>query len=235
MNGARFFRRVQDAPWYAHFLQPVLAALPAQPGAAVLDVGTGAGKLMELGQALPHLHWTGADTDAAMLAEARQRPLLHQTPLHQLTPGDPLPFPDAQFDAVTFCSVLFLLPDPTPLLAEAWRMLRPNGRLIALTPSGGAGTPDIMGTIGWHPSNWTFFLWRQMTAGNGRRWAQQKRSPTSPASTARHTKRSWCFMIWQWWNGYSGQTRKALLDFPTGRLTRRLYFYTVEHDTWFAS
>jgi len=74
---------------------------------------------------------------------------------------------------LTFCSVLFLLPDPARLLAESWRILQPNGRLIALTPSGSAGTPGIMGTIGWHSSNWTFFLWRQMTAGNGRRWAQQ--------------------------------------------------------------
>ncbi|MBP6473396.1 MAG: class I SAM-dependent methyltransferase [Chloroflexi bacterium] len=175
MTGARFFRTVQDAPWYAHFLQPVLDGLPAQPpGAAVLDVGTGAGKLLELGQTLPHLRWQGADTEAAMLAEARKRPSLRQTPLHHLTPHAPLPFPDAQFDAVTFCSVLFLLPDPTPLLAEAWRILRPNGRLIALTPSGSKGTPGIMRTIGWHAPNWSFFLWRQMTARNGRRWAQQE-------------------------------------------------------------
>ena len=108
-----------------------------------------------------------------MLAEARKRPSLRQTPLHHLTPHAPLPFPDAQFDAVTFCSVLFVLPDPTPLLAEAWRILRPNGRLIALTPTGSKGTPAIMRTIGWHAPNWSCFLWRQMTAGSGRRWSQQ--------------------------------------------------------------
>lgn len=177
MNSARFFRYVQDAPWYAHFLQPALDPLrPFPPGAAILDVGTGAGKLLEMGQALPHLRWAGADVDANMLAQARKRPSLHQVPLHHLPADGRLPFPDAAFDALTFCSVLFLLPDPAPLLAEAWRVLRPNGRLIALTPTGSSQpAPALMRHIGRRPRNWSFFLWRRATAANGRRWAQQAR------------------------------------------------------------
>jgi len=174
MNTARFFRYVQDAPWYFHFLYPVLQALQSlQENAKVLDVGTGAGKLLELGQSQTSLLWTGADTDNAMLNEARLRPSLLDVSLHSLFP-DKLPFDNDSFDAVTFCSVLFLMSDPSPLLEETARILRPNGRLVALTPTGeGHITPQIMRQIGWHPQNWTFFLWRQMTAGSGRVWTEK--------------------------------------------------------------
>lgn len=171
---ARFFRNVQDAPWYAHFLMPVLDSLEGLPDAAtVLDIGTGAGKLIEMGLSRYPYRWAGADTDADMLSEARQRPLLRDIELHHLQPALPLPFADASFDAVTLCSVLFLLPDPGDLLRESWRVLRPGGRLVVLTPSGtGNVGPAILRKIGIKRNNWTFFLWRRMTAGNGRAWTQ---------------------------------------------------------------
>lgn len=175
MNMAQFFHYVQDAPWYTHFLNPVLPTLQSlQENANVLDVGTGAGKLLELGKAQTSLRWEGADTDHAMLSEARRRSSLRDVPLHLLNP-DNLPFEDASFDAVTFCSVLFLLTNPSPLLDETTRILRPNRRLVALTPTGEAYvTPKVIHQIGRHPRNWTFFLWRQMTADSGRNWAQKE-------------------------------------------------------------
>ena len=174
MNMAQFFHYVQDAPWYLHFLYPVLQILqPLPENTKVLDVGTGAGKLLELGKSQTNFHWEGADTDKEMLAEARKRKTLRDTPLHSLNP-DVLPFENASFDAVTFCSVLFLIPNPLPLLEETARILRPNGRLVALTPTGeGHVTPEVISQIGVQPRNWTFFLWRQMTSGNGRAWAQK--------------------------------------------------------------
>ena len=174
MNMAQFFHYVQDAPWYFHFLQPVLQTLrPLQNNASVLDVGTGAGKLLELGKSHTSFRWEGADTDNEMLVEARKRSSLRDTPLHSLRP-DKLPFENASFDAVTFCSVLFLIPNPYPLLEETARVLRPNGRLVTLTPTGeGNITPQVLGQIGTHPRNWTFFLWRQMTSGNGRVWTEK--------------------------------------------------------------
>ena len=174
MNMAQFFHYVQDAPWYFHFLYPVLQILqPLPENAKVLDVGTGAGKLLELGKSQTSFQWEGADTDKEMLVEARKRKTLRDTPLHSLNP-DVLPFENASFDAVTFCSVLFLIPNPLPLLEETARILRPNGRLVALTPTGeGHVTPEVISQIGVQPRNWTFFLWRQMTSGNGRALAQK--------------------------------------------------------------
>lgn len=177
MNFARFFRNVQDAPWYAHFLQPVLDAVHRLPeGSKVLDIGTGAGKLIEMGLEQPGLVWAGGDIDEAMLEEARGRAALHDVPLYQLSNDGHLPFADSTFDAVTLCSVLFLLPDPEPLLKEVWRVLRPSGQVIVLTPSGsGSITQSLIREIGLLPENWTFLLWRQMTASSGQTWAKTKR------------------------------------------------------------
>jgi ubiquinone/menaquinone biosynthesis C-methylase UbiE len=173
LSFARFFKYVQDAPWYDHFLEPVLAALrPLPSGAKLLDIGTGAGKLLELAQTQLGLTAVGSDTDAEMLAQARKRPSLATTPLHLLEKNQPLPFADGSFDAVTICSVLFLLDDPLPLLQEAVRLLRPNGRIIILTPTGnGRLHPALFKQMGWSIHNWTFFMWRRMTAGSGRSWA----------------------------------------------------------------
>lgn len=172
---ARFFRYVQDAPWYQHFLTPVLESLESLPESArILDVGTGAGKLLEMGQLQYLYRWVGVDTSSEMLAEARQRPSLYNTELHQTQPDGLLPFDDSTFDAVIFCSVLFLIPEPDNLLAEAWRVLRPNGRLIVLTPSGtGQVTASVIREIGLNINNWTFPMWRQMTAGSGRAWSKR--------------------------------------------------------------
>ncbi|MBN8654486.1 MAG: methyltransferase domain-containing protein [Anaerolineae bacterium] len=173
MNTAQFFHYVQDAPWYSHFLQPVVDTVQTlQQNARILDVGTGAGKLLELGLSQTSFQWEGADTDEDMLSEARKCISLQNTPLHVIPPNI-LPFENSTFDAVTFCSILFLLPNPAPLLEEAVRVLRPGGRIVALTPTGiGQMTPEVIKQIGIYPQNWTFFLWRQMTSGSGRMWAQ---------------------------------------------------------------
>jgi ubiquinone/menaquinone biosynthesis C-methylase UbiE len=172
---ARFFSNVQDAPWYTHFLNPVLGNLAnLDPHATILDVGTGAGRLIELGQMRTHHHWIGADTSADMLAEARRRPHLQHTPLHNLSTDGKLPLDNESVDAVVYCSVLFLLPNPERLLDEAWRVLRAGGRVVVLTPSGEGKLPtSILRNIGIHPNNWTFLLWRNMTAGQGRAWSQR--------------------------------------------------------------
>jgi len=175
MNFANFFRSVQDAPWYEHFLNPVLDVLKSLPeDSKVLDIGTGPGKLIEFGEKELNLQWVGADTDKAMLTEARQRPALSDVPLAHLTAGEPLPYSDKSFDAITFCSVLFAIPDPTLLIEEAWRILRPGGKLISLTPAGqGRVRPAVLRQIGFSPANATFFLWRSMTASSGRVWSQR--------------------------------------------------------------
>lgn len=177
MSFARFFKSVQDAPWYGHFLAPAVDELRTLPaGASVLDVGTGAGKFIEIVQASLPLQCVGTDTDATMLAQARQRTALKDVPLHRVLPGAPFPFARGTFDAVCFCSVLFLQDEPLALVQEAMRVLRPGGRIVTLTPTGNGSMQDglrLLARIGGPTPNWTFSLWRNMTAPNARRWMEQ--------------------------------------------------------------
>ena len=91
----------------------------------VLDVGCGKGQSSLRG-------WIGVDADSRALHHARERGL-------QVVVADVeshLPFPDASFDAVVFFDVLEHLANPLFPLAEAARILEPNGRLLVTLPNG---------------------------------------------------------------------------------------------------
>jgi SAM-dependent methyltransferase len=100
------------------------------PGAAVLDMGCGAGRIA-VPAAAAGLRVTGVDSDAAMLAEASRSAAagrLEFTAIH----GDitALPLPDDRFEAVLSINVLHLVPAWQQALAEATRVMRPGGLLI---------------------------------------------------------------------------------------------------------
>jgi len=184
---ASFFKGVQDAPWYQLFLAPALDELKTLPsGSKVLDVGTGPGRFIELAQSQMPISFVGVDTDEAMLAQARGRPALANVPMHEVKPDHPLPFGDDEFDAISFCSVLFLLDDPFPLLKETFRVLKPDGKLVVLTPSGHHSLRDAAGGLSkveFTIRNWTLFLWRKMTRFNAQRWADKRTLPEFAEST----------------------------------------------------
>ncbi len=170
-NSARFFRALQDAPWYGDFLAPVTEELLQLPEEArILDVGCGPGKLMEEVLKGGMYRFTGADINREMLKEARSRPLLRDVVLIPLEKGAPLPFKEGEFDAVVFCSLLFLLEEPLFLLGEALRLLPSGGKIFILTPSG-KRRPLLPGAALLRPANASFWLWRKVTGGRGRKWA----------------------------------------------------------------
>jgi SAM-dependent methyltransferase len=174
---ANFFKGVQDAPWYRLFLTPAVVELQViPPGSKALDVGTGPGKFIELAKEQLSLIWAGVDTDEAMLYHARQRPALADVMLSRVEPDRPLPFASQEFDVVCFCSVLFTLADPYPLLKESLRLLRPGGKIIVLTPSGRVDFRKEVALLihyDFSIDNWTFFLWRILTGSRARKWAKK--------------------------------------------------------------
>jgi SAM-dependent methyltransferase len=98
-------------------------------GRRILDVGCGAGPLLEALRDRGAIV-TGVEPSAKMLDLARQR-LGDGIALHQgALGGDPLPFSDATFDDVIVCLVLHYLRDWTAPLADLRRVLVPGGRLI---------------------------------------------------------------------------------------------------------
>jgi ubiquinone/menaquinone biosynthesis C-methylase UbiE len=99
----------------------------------VLDVGCGPGNsATHLRDAVPEV--IAFDHAPAMLRRARRR----DARLHLLR-GDAraLPLADRSVDAVTFHSVLYLLPDRGAALRETARVLRPGGRAVLLEPQEG--------------------------------------------------------------------------------------------------
>ncbi len=100
-------------------------------GAIVLDAGCGSGPLSE---ALLELDASvvGLDASAEMLARARERlgPGANLV-LHDL--NEPLPFPDATFDAIAASLVLHYVQDWRALLDEFRRVLRPGSVVTVST------------------------------------------------------------------------------------------------------
>ena len=108
----------------------IAADLDCSPGMAVLDIGCGPGQLAgALERRGAGVRYVGLDPDARMLSHASA---------HASGPGgwtlglaQRLPFPDAVFDRVTATLMLHHLAGERKLgaLTEAWRVLRPGGRL----------------------------------------------------------------------------------------------------------
>jgi ubiquinone/menaquinone biosynthesis C-methylase UbiE len=97
----------------------------------LLDLGTGTGRMLEIfGPRVDHA--VGIDVSREMLAVARAN--LERAELRNCTirHGDiyQLPLPGASFDAAIFHQVLHYADRPSLAIAEAARMLRPQGRLV---------------------------------------------------------------------------------------------------------
>jgi len=105
-------------------IEPLLDATDVCGGSRVLDVATGPG-YAAAAAAARGADVIGLDFSAAMLAMARR-----QHPALDLREGDAedLPFADASFDAVMMNFGLLHVPRPELAVAEAFRVLRPQGR-----------------------------------------------------------------------------------------------------------
>ncbi len=109
-----------------------LAAARLQPGERLLDIGAKWGGLGERARAGG---WQGAYTGLELnerhVAAAAERGL----DVRPADVGQPLPLPDASFDAVVCLELLEHLPSPLGLLEEIRRVLTPQGRAILSVPN----------------------------------------------------------------------------------------------------
>jgi len=151
---SRFFAHVQNTTWYRQFLQAAVVTLAdLAPGSSILDIGTGPGRLLALLHHDLALHCIGVDADPAMLHEAQRYLQATSIELVHVPAGQALPFAPQSFDAICFCSVLYLLnaDEVLEMLRQARILLRPRGRFVILTASGARGQP--LAREGGH---WTF-------------------------------------------------------------------------------
>lgn len=113
--------------------QALIDAIGDLSGGRILDIGTGTGRILELlGKTAEE--GVGVDMSREMLAVARARLqradlsncLVRQADMYQL------PYPAGMFDVVTLHQVLHYAERPEAAIAEAARVLAPNGRLVVV-------------------------------------------------------------------------------------------------------
>lgn len=102
-----------------------------EPGRALLDAGCGRGAVAAaLAERFGEVY--GLDADEQSLAVAARRGV--QTARLDLD-REPLPFPEARFDAVLSLEVIEHVRDPAAYIRELARVLEPGGRLYVSTPN----------------------------------------------------------------------------------------------------
>jgi len=103
------------------------------PGEVVLDLGSGGGLdvLLASQRVGPSGHVYGVDTTPAMIDLARRNAARAGVTNVEFLPGDleNLPLPDQTVDVIISNCVVNLTPDKGRALREAFRVLRPGGRL----------------------------------------------------------------------------------------------------------
>ena len=103
------------------------------PGESVVDLGSGAGldALLAARMVGPTGRVVGVDMTPAMLDKACRNADLLGLPHAEFRQGylEDLPVPDAAADVVISNGVINLCPDKAAVLAEAYRVLKPGGRL----------------------------------------------------------------------------------------------------------
>jgi len=131
--------------WDAAFTRLLLETIPGGPGEMVDVYCRTALSACTLLPERPQLTWLGVDRSSERLSVAKSE--LAVQPGHlldrvTLTTGEPstLPIGDESVDYVVAVRALAHQPDTRPFFAEAYRVLRPGGRLIVAEPDGFAET-----------------------------------------------------------------------------------------------
>jgi 2-polyprenyl-3-methyl-5-hydroxy-6-metoxy-1,4-benzoquinol methylase len=131
-RGATYESPIPYKRWfYQRRSEAVMAALAAEPGDRVLEVGCGSGyytrALVELGAKV-----TATDLSPAYVKQARS---LAPEAEFGIEDAQRLSFPDGSFDRVLLTEVIEHVPDPGAAIGEAHRVLRSGGVLALSTPS----------------------------------------------------------------------------------------------------
>lgn len=100
----------------------------------MLDIGCGPGSIpILIAERIPDAYVTGVDLSPKMLAHAeraKQSSPAAERITFELADAKGLPFEDRSFDVVCSNTILHHIPDPTFLLLEASRLVRPGGVLL---------------------------------------------------------------------------------------------------------
>jgi ubiquinone/menaquinone biosynthesis C-methylase UbiE len=113
--------------YHTHISSSIMSALPK--GGKLLDIGCGTGLFVERyldsgGSAI------GIDISSKMIEKARYRCTACD---YAIGTGERIPFCDNTFDAVSSLLVFSYIKDPETMLNEAYRVLKPGGKIAICT------------------------------------------------------------------------------------------------------
>lgn len=123
---APLYDRLFDAP-YAGARRRAVELLDSRPGEKLLISGVGTG--LDLPQIPAGVQVTGVDISADMLREASKKHSTASVALRQMD-AQCLDFPAESFDAALLNLIVSVAPDGRAVFQEAWRVLKPGGRLL---------------------------------------------------------------------------------------------------------
>jgi ubiquinone/menaquinone biosynthesis C-methylase UbiE len=114
-------------PAYAAVRRSTVQLLKMKPGERLLISGVGTG--LDLPLIGAGVEVIGADISAEMLQQARKKPSQANVQLIQMD-AQCLDLPAESFDAVLLNLIVSVAPSGHAVFQEAWRMLKPGGRLV---------------------------------------------------------------------------------------------------------
>jgi len=103
--------------------------LPAKPNGNLLEIGSGSGQMLKFLQDLGW-HVEGVDFDAAAVENAKAKGV--QVNLDTL---ESQKYPKDYFDVIIMSHLIEHVHDPLQLLCESYRILKPYGRVVIVTPN----------------------------------------------------------------------------------------------------
>lgn len=100
-------------------------------GGTHIEVGAGSGPITRLmAQRAGGANVIGLDLSEGLIQKAKELSNEHSNLSFEVASGDTLRFPDNSIDNVVMHTVLSHVPDPSSLVTEAMRILKPEGRLV---------------------------------------------------------------------------------------------------------
>jgi ubiquinone/menaquinone biosynthesis C-methylase UbiE len=123
---ADYYDESSDGRFTRKFKEQLLSIIKLHDGYSVLDVACGNGSLLMSMNKLHSIKGHGIDVSSQMIKNA----IVRNPDMEFHVAGcEAIPFPDESMDIITVCATYHHFPDTTAFAKEAYRVLKPQGKL----------------------------------------------------------------------------------------------------------